>query len=58
MSLELAKKKLELSKVQCALEEIEVKIMEREEDIKRLKDSSIVQKEKIEELNNYIAQMQ
>ena len=53
--LELKKKKLELSRVKYAHEEMEVKILEREEDILRIKDNMKIQQARIEELEAEIA---
>lgn len=50
MSLELKKKKLELARVKLAKEEIELKIFEREEEIKRLMDAIDKQDLRIAEL--------
>lgn len=50
--LDMMKKKLELSKVKCGKEEMEYRILEREADIKRLKDSIIIQDTRINELTN------
>lgn len=48
--LEEAKKKLEINKVRCAKEEMEVRILEREAEIERLKMNIEVQNEKLKEL--------
>jgi len=50
MNLERKKKELELAKVTCGKQEMELKILEREEDIKRLKENIKVQEQRIEEL--------
>ena len=50
MNLETKKKELELAKVTCAKQEMEFKILERLEDIKRLEESIEVQNKRIEEL--------
>ena len=50
MSLERKKMELELRKVETAKMEMEVRIYEREEDIKRLQDNILIQDIKIEEL--------
>lgn len=56
MSLEKKKKQLELSRVRLAREEMEIKIAEREEEIKRLTEYIAVQLAKeqslAEELTN------
>jgi|TARA_R110000851_G_scaffold85715_3_gene186250 archaellum component FlaC len=56
--LELKKKQVELMKVECAKAEMDMKIMESEENIQRLKDNMANQdtriatlKEEINELN-------
>lgn len=51
MSLERAKKELEIKKVQVAKDEMEFKILERKEDIKRLKENMENQSNRIEQLN-------
>ena len=48
--IDYARKKLELQKVECAASEMEFKILEREEDIKRLKDNLEIQNNKIMQL--------
>jgi len=53
-NLEAAKKRLELNKVKCAKEEMEVRVLEREAEIDRLKKSIAVQDEKILELEKDI----
>ena len=52
--LEIAKKKLELSKVKCAKEEMELKIFEREEEISRLQENIELQNKRIAELQDAI----
>jgi len=52
--LEKKKKKLELSRVSLAKEELELKIEERTEEIKRLLDAIEVQNKKINELKKEI----
>lgn len=56
MSIDRKRKELELKRVELAKEELEFKIVEREEDIKRLLESVKIQDEKIAqikaELNN------
>jgi hypothetical protein len=56
MSLEIKKKKLELAKVMCAKQELELKILEREEEILRLMDNIKVQDKKIEELKQELGE--
>ncbi len=51
MSIELKRKKLELSRVQLAREEQEFKIEERMEEVKRLNIMVDIQKAKEDELN-------
>ena len=48
--LEITRKKLELSKVKCAKEEMEFKILEREEDINRLRKNIEIQDKRIAEI--------
>jgi len=50
MSLDRAKKELELAKVKCAKQEMEFKILEREQDILRLKEHTKIQQDRIEQL--------
>jgi hypothetical protein len=52
--IDIAKKKLELSKVKCAKEEMELRIFEREEEIARLKENIENQDKRIKELNDAI----
>ena len=49
--LDLKKKELELMKVQCAKSEMELRIFEAHENIKRLKLNIENQDKRIEELN-------
>jgi len=49
--LEVAKIRLELSKVKAAKEEMEYRILEREEDINRIKENIINQDKRIMELD-------
>jgi len=51
MSLEKMKKELELQKVKIAKQEMELKIEERMEDVRRLKSHIKIQDEKIQELH-------
>lgn len=55
MSLELKRKQLELSRVQLAREEQELKIEERMDEINRLKSAIEIQIEKEEQLKAEIA---
>lgn len=55
MSLELKRKQLELSRVQLAREEQELKIEERMDEIRRLESAILIQKEKEEQLKAEIA---
>lgn len=48
--LDKARKKLELMKVKCAKEEMQFKILERQADIDRIKQSINAQDERIKEL--------
>lgn len=50
MSLEIKKKQTELLRVQAARAELELKIMEREQDIERLRDAIKIQTDKEAEL--------
>jgi hypothetical protein len=50
MNLERKKKELELSKVKCGRQEMEFKILERLEEIERLKDNLKIQDKRISEL--------
>lgn len=50
MSIDLKRKKLELSRVQLAREEQELKIEERMEEIKRIESLIEIQKKKEDEL--------
>lgn len=50
MSLDKRKKELELARVKLAKDELEYKIAERQEEIKRLIDHITIQNNKIEEL--------
>lgn len=54
-SLELAKKKLELSKVRCGREEMEYRVLERMADIERLEENIKLQKAKEEEIEAEIS---
>ena len=53
-NLEFAKLKLERNKVSCAKEEMEVRILEREAEIHRLKESIKIQHDKLVELDEKI----
>jgi hypothetical protein len=50
--IEESKKKLELAKVKCAMQEMEHKILMRLEDIERIKADMEIQDAKIKELEN------
>jgi coenzyme F420-reducing hydrogenase delta subunit len=50
MSLERKKKELEIAKVECAKQEMEYKILERMEEIKRLEENILIQEGRIEQL--------
>jgi cell division protein FtsL len=52
--LELKKKKLERMKVECAKAEMEMRIFEAEENIKRLESNIINQKKRMDELDEEI----
>lgn len=52
MSIDIKRKKLELARVSLAKEELEFKIFEREEEIRRLKDMVKIQEEKIKEIED------
>ena len=54
MNLEKKKKELELSKVKCAKQEMELKILERLEDIQRIEDNIKIQDNKIMELESQL----
>ena len=56
-NLEKAKLSLELNKVICAKEEMEVRIMERQEEIERLQENIMKQNEKILELEQKKAEL-
>ena len=55
-SLEKQKKELELARVTLAKKELEFKILEREEEISRLKEHISVQDKKISELTLELGQ--
>lgn len=57
MSLEI--KKLELSKkrIQLGVDELEFRVLEREEDIERIKSNINISKEKLEEVTLQIAEL-
>lgn len=50
MTFELKKKELEIKRVELAKEEMEFRIMDFQEQIKRLKDNILIQDKKINEL--------
>lgn len=54
MSLEIRRKQLEYERVKLARQELEFKILEREEEIKRIKDHIAIQLKKEQELINEI----
>lgn len=58
MSLELSRKKLELMRVETARHELEFKIEERLDEIKRIQDHIKVQKEKEEQLKQEISKLE
>ena len=53
-------KKLELSKkrVQLGIDELEFKIEERLEDIKRIEENIVISKEKLTDIDNQLAELQ
>ena len=55
--LELKKKQLEKMKVACAKAEMEMRIFEAEENIKRLKDNILNQEKRLLELDEEIANL-
>lgn len=58
MNLEVKKKELELSKVDCAKQEMEFKILEREADIARLRENIENQNRRINEIKEEIKELQ
>jgi hypothetical protein len=56
MSLEKKKKELELAKVKCGKQEMEFKILERLEDIERLKENINIQDKRILELEKELGE--
>ncbi len=58
MSFEL--KKLELSKkrIQLGIDELAFKVLEREEDIKRIKENIDISKSKLEDIDNQLTELQ
>ena len=50
MSLEEKKKELEIKRVSLGVDELELRVLEREEDIKRLKQNIEISKAKLAEL--------
>jgi len=58
MSLELKRKKLELSRVELAREELELKIEERVDEINRVKAAIEIQTAKEQELKQQIADLE
>ena len=57
MSLEKKKKELELAKVECAKQEMELKICESEENIKRLQDTIEIQDKRILEIKEILKEL-
>lgn len=58
MSIETKRTELEIIRVSAAKAELEFKILEREEDIARIRTAVQVQDDKINELREKLAQMQ
>jgi len=58
MSLELKRKKLDLMRVQTARHELEFKIEERQDEIKRIQEHIKVQKDKELELGKEIHELE
>lgn len=56
-SMDVKRKRLELARVEVARQELEFKIEEREEEIKRLKDHIQIQKNKEEEIKQDIIKL-
>lgn len=56
MNIELKKLELSRKRVQLGIDELEFKIIERLEDIKRLEDNIAISKDKLIELDNEIDQ--
>lgn len=54
MMLEIKKKQVELMRVECAKAEMQMKILEMQENIKRLETNITIQDCRIEELNTEI----
>jgi hypothetical protein len=54
MSLELMRKKLELTKVKASKEEMEFNILLKMEDVKRLEENIVKQNERIMELETLL----
>ena len=57
-NLALARKKLDLKRAEYALDEMELKILEREADIERIKQNKIVQDEAIEKIKQEIKELE
>lgn len=57
MSLEYKKLQVELMRVQTARMELEYKIEERKEEIKRMEEHILIQVEKEKDLNNKLAEL-
>jgi len=58
MNLELAKKKLDLKKMETSLDEYEYKVLERLADIERIKGNIEIQKKAIEKVKLEISDME
>ena len=54
MMLEIKKKQVELMRVECAKAEMQMKILEMQDNIKRLETNITIQDKRIEELNTEI----
>jgi peptidoglycan hydrolase CwlO-like protein len=55
--LDVKRKEAELKRVDAAKFELELKIMERQEEIQRIQDNIAIQDKRIQELNAEITQM-
>lgn len=58
MNLELAKKRLDLKKMETSLQEYEYKVLERMADIERIKGNIDVQEKAIEKVKQEIVDME
>lgn len=56
--IEIAKKKLQLNKIKVSLEEKELKILERKQDIKRIEAEADKDKELIKSIENNIMELE